>query len=121
LISLAICGAFSPRVFRAGTLAPPIDQHATVDVRIADRGEPQAAVTNTKSDRLPLGAPSSALPPLPASELAVLKPAEAIDYAQAEAERLRSARAEAPDLCQRHGVHGRYFNIGRRQSWKCER
>jgi len=46
------------------------------------------------------------LPDPPAEPAPAIKPAEAIDYAQAEAEKqVRRAHAEAPDLCERHGMH----------------
>ena len=124
--SLAIWCAFALLVFSIGAnpkvakaVVPAIDQDASViDLAVADVDEPQLPAATTKSDQLP---PRSLFPPPSPAEPAVLKPAEAIDYAQAEAERVRSAHAEAPDLCQRHGMHKRYFNVGRRQSWKCER
>ena len=91
-----------------------------IDLAVADFDEPQVpAASAIKGDRLPL---LSALPPSqPTAEPEQLKPAEALDYAQAEAEHIRNARAEALDLCQRHGMHKRYFNVGRRQMWRCER
>jgi hypothetical protein len=87
----------------------------------ADIGEPQVSASAMKSDRLPLPPSLSPSPSPPVAEPVTLKPAEAIDYAQADAEHLRSYHAEAPDLCQRHGMHKRYFTVGRRQSWRCER
>lgn len=110
----------SPNV--TATAAPAITGEAAgIALSVADGDEPQT-VTTTKSDRLLIPPRSSPPPPSPATgEPAVLKPAEAIDYAQVEAEHLRGAQAEAPDLCQRHGMHKQYFNVGRRQSWRCER
>jgi len=126
--SLAIWCAFALLVFTIGaspkaakTVVPAIARDVSViDLAVADVGEPPA--TTTKSDQLPLP-PRSLSPPLTPSpaEPAALKPAEALDYAQAKAEHVRSAHAETPDLCQRHGMHKRYFSVGRGQSWKCER
>lgn len=130
LTSLAIWCAFALLVFTIGaspkvakTVVPAIDRSAgVVALAVADVDEPQLPAVTTKGDQLSLP-PRSLSPqpsPLPA-EPAALKPAEAIDYAQAKAEHVRSAHAEAPDLCQRHGMHKRYFSVGRGQSWKCER
>ena len=71
-------------------------------------------VSTSKSDRLPW--------PLPAKPEPAIKPAEPVDYAQADAEaakKVRRAHAEAPDLCQRHGVHKAWTKDGR--SWRCQR
>ena len=58
--------------------------------------------------------------PAPTPERA-LKPAEAIDYAQAEEERSRHARVEARDICERHGMHKHYFtDRPHHLSWKCQ-
>lgn len=123
LTSLAIWCAFALLVFSIGaspkvttTASLAINQGATViSLTAADVDELQVPATTTKSDRLPL-------PPLsPLAETAVPKPAEAFDQAQAEADRARHAYAAAPDLCQRHGMHKHFFNVGRRQSWRCER
>jgi len=127
LTSLAIWCGFALLVFSIGaspkvptTAAPATNEVAeAVALTVADVEEPQVPASAIKGDRLPL---LSSLPPSqPTAEPEQLKPAEALDYAQAEAEHVRSARAEAPDLCQRHGMHKRYFTVGRRQSWKCER
>ena len=128
LTSLAIWFGFGLLVFAIGaspkvitTVAPATDEGAeAITLAVADVDELQAPATTAKSDRLPLRSPS-APPSSLTAEPAVLKPAEALDYAQAEAEHVRHAYAEAPDLCQRHGMHKRYFNVGRRQSWRCER
>jgi hypothetical protein len=96
------------------------DGDSIIALAVADVDEPQVSASIMKSDRLPLPPPSPSLSS-PAAEAPTPKSAEAIDYAQAEVERVRSAHAEAPDLCQRHGMHKRYFNVGRRQSWRCER
>jgi hypothetical protein len=67
-----------------------------------------------KSDRLLPSAPTPPVEPAP-----VIKPAEAFDYAQAEAEKqVRRAHAEAPDLCERHGMHKVWTN---RYAWRCRR
>ena len=132
IVSVAIIGAFallvfipiggSPRVSPMATAAPQaIDQNAPViDLTEGEVDEPQVPVTTTKSDRLlsPLG---SLQPPSPSTaEVAALKPAEAFDYAQAEAEKkVRHAYAEAPDLCQRHRMHKVWTNDGK--SWRCRR
>ena len=128
LASLAIWCGFALLVFIIGasqkvtTTAAPATNDAAggFDLAIADFREPQvSAASATKGDRLPLL--SSLPPPQPTPEPEQLKPAEALDYAQAEAEHVRRAHAEALDLCQRHGMHKRYFKVGRRQSWRCER
>jgi hypothetical protein len=128
LTSLAIWCGFGLLVFIIGaspkvtTTAASATNEAvkTIDLAVADFDEPQVSPASAvKGDRLPL---LSSLPPSqPTAEPEQLKPAEALDYAQAEAEHVRSAHAEALDLCQRHGMHKRYFNVGRRQSWRCER
>ena len=129
LTSLAIWCAFALLVFTIGaspkvtTTAAPVSNAPgdPIAFATADVDEPQVSAGAIKSDRLPIPPASSPLPSAPVAEAATLKLAEAIDYAQVQAAQLRSARAEAPDLCQRHGMHKRYFNVGRRQSWRCER
>jgi hypothetical protein len=129
LVSLTIWCAFAALVFSIGasprvptTATPAVNpNHRVIALTVADVDEPQAPATTTKSDRLPLTPRSSTMPSPPDAEPAALKTAEAFDYAQAEAEQVRRAHAEALDLCQRHGMHKRYFNVGRRQSWRCER
>jgi hypothetical protein len=125
--SLAIACAFALLLFTIGatprvtaTTAPAVARGSALTVAEADG--PQESASSRKGDRLPLP-PRSSPPPssLPAAEPAAPKPAEAFDYAQAEAEQVRGVHAEAPDLCQRHGMHKHYFNVGRRQSWRCER
>lgn len=132
IVSVAILGAFallvfvpiggSPRVSPMATAAPQeINQNAPViDRTDGEVHEPQVSVTTTKSDRLS-SPPGSLLPPSsPIEEVASLKPAEAFDYAQAKAEKkVRRAYAEAPDLCQRHGMHKVWTKDGK--SWRCRR
>jgi hypothetical protein len=124
LTSLAIWCGFGLLVFAIGaspkvttTVAPAATNEGAraIALAVADVDELQAPTT-AKSDR-PLP-PPSLLPSPPTAETAAPK---ALDYAQAEAEHVRHAYAEAPDLCQRHGMHKRYFSVGRRQSWRCER
>lgn len=128
LTGLAIWCGFALLGFTSG-VSPKVTKRAApatneaveaIDLAVADFDEPQVpAASAIKGDRLPL---LSSLPPSqPTAEPKQLKPAEALDYAQAEAEHVRSARAEALDLCQRHGMHKRYFTVGRRQMWRCER
>ena len=91
--------------------APAIDENLPViSLAVADA----LPVSTPKSDRLPWTPPAK-------TEQAI-KPAEPIDYAQAEGEavkKVRRAHAEAPDLCQRHGMHKHFTNGGR--SWRCRR
>ena len=69
-------------------------------------------VSTAKSDRLPW--------PPPAKPEPAIKPAEPFDYAQAEVEKkVRRAHAEAPDLCQSHGMHKVWTKDGK--SWKCRK
>jgi len=57
--------------------------------------------------------------PTPSILTEALKPAEAIDYAQAEEERSRHARVEARDICERYGMHKQYFtDRPHHLSWK---
>jgi hypothetical protein len=132
IVSVAILGAFallvfipiggSPRVSPMATAAPQaINQDAPVIALTEGQvREPQVSVTTTKSDRLPSPLGSSLSPSPPIEEVAALKPAEAFDYAQAEAEKkVRRAYAEAPDLCQRHGMHKVWTKDGK--SWRCRR
>ena len=116
IVSVAIWGAFallviaigpSPKVSTMATAVPAIDQDVSVVYLAAAEALP---VSTAKSDRL-------ASPP--AEPEPAIKPAEAIDYAQAEAEKkVRRAHAEAPDLCQRHGMHKVWTN---RYAWRCRR
>src|SRR4051794_23077986 len=113
LTSLAIWCAFALLVFTIGaspkvtTTAAPVSKAGGDGIAFAtaDVDEPQVAAGAIKSDRLPLPPPSSLLSPPPVAEAATPKPTEAIDFAQVQAAQLRSAHAEAPDLCQRHGMH----------------
>src|ERR1700740_1872018 len=92
ILSMAIWGGFALLVFAIGpgpkvsptaTAVPAIDQNEPVISLAAAEALP---VSTAKSDRLPW-------PPLAEAEPAI-KPAEAIDYAQAEAEKkVRRARA----------------------------
>ena len=118
IASIAIWGAFAllvvaigpgPKVSPMATAVPAIDQNEPVISLAAAEALP---VSTAKSDRLPW-------PPLAEPEPAI-KPAEAIDYAQAQAEKgVRRAYAEAPDLCERHGMHKVWTKDGR--SWRCRR
>ena len=125
IVSVAIWCAFAllvitvgpgPKLSPTATLAPAIGQ----DVRIipltrADAdADVRLPVSTMKSDRLLPSAPTPPVEPAP-----VIKPAEAFDYAQAEAEKqVRRAHAEAPDLCERHGMHKVWTN---RYAWRCRR
>jgi hypothetical protein len=114
---LAIWSAFallvarpSQKVTPVAIVAPAIDENVpVVSLAIADA----LPISTSKGDRLPS-------PPLAKPEPA-MKPAEPIDYAQAqaEAEKVRRAHAEAPDLCQRHGMHKVWTKDGK--SWRCRR
>jgi len=118
IVSVAIWCAFGllvvalgpgPKVSPMATAVPAIDQNMPViSLAVADA----LPVSTAKSDRLPW-------PPAAETEPAI-KPAEAFDYAQAEAEKkVRRAHAEAPDLCQRHGMHKVWTKDGK--SWRCRR
>jgi hypothetical protein len=97
-----------PNVSPMATGVPAVDQNVGVISLAAAEVLP---VSTAKSDRLPW-------PPRAEPEPAI-KPAEAIDYAQAEAEKkVRRAHAEAPDLCQRHGMHKVWTS---RYAWRCRR
>ena len=132
IVSVAILGVFAllvfipiegnPRVSPLATAASQaINQNAPViDLTEGEVHEPQVSVTTTKSDRLPSPPGFLLSPSPPIEEVATLKPAEAFDYAQAEAEKkVRRAYAEAPDLCQRHGMHKVWTKVGK--SWRCRR
>jgi len=119
IVSVSIWSAFALLVFAIGpgpkvspmaTAVPAIDQNVgVISLAVAEA----LPVSTAKSDRLPW-------PPHAEPEPAI-KPAEAIDYAQAEAEaekKVRRAHAEAPDLCQRHGMHKVWTN---RYAWRCRR
>ena len=117
IVSLAIWGAFAllvvaigpgPKVSPVANAVPWIDQNEPV---ISPAVAEALPVSTAKSNRL--------LPP-PAEPEPAIKSAEAIDYAQAEAEKkARRAHAEAPDLCQRHGMHKVWTKDGK--SWRCRR
>ena len=120
IVSVTIWGAFALLVVAIGpsskvspmpTAAPAIDEN----VRVISLAVAEALpVSTSKSDRLPW--------PPPVKPEPVLKPAEPIDYAQADAEaekKVRRAHAEAPDLCQRHGMHKAWTKDGK--SWRCRR
>jgi hypothetical protein len=122
IVSVAIWCAFALLVITIGpgpTVSPTARAPAIgKDVRIipltlAD-ADVQLPVSTIKSDRLPRSAPTAPVEPAP-----VIKPAEAFDYAQAEAEKqVRRAHAEAPDLCERHGMRKVWTN---RYAWRCRR
>jgi hypothetical protein len=120
IVSLAIWSAFAllvavrpnqKKMTPVAAVAPAIDESVpVVSLAVADA----LPVSTSKGDRLPW--PSLAKPE-PA-----MKPAEPIDYAQADAEtenNVRRAHAEAPDLCQRHDMHKVWTKDGR--SWRCRR
>ena len=120
IVSAAIWGAFALLVVAVGpsskvssmpTAAPAIDENVRViSLAVADA----LPVSTSKSDRLPW--------PPPAKPEPAMKPAEPIDYAQAEVEaekKVRRAHAEAPDLCQRQGMHKAWTKDGK--SWRCRR
>jgi len=119
-VSVAIWGVFALLVMAVGpnskvspmpTANPVIDENVRViSFAVADA----LPVSTSKSDRLPW--------PPAAKPKPDMKPAEPIDYAQAEAEaekNVRRAHAEAPDLCQRHGMHRVWTKDGK--SWRCRR
>jgi hypothetical protein len=117
IVSVAIWGASALLVIAIGP-APKVSPMATVPA--IDKNMPVISlavaeawpVSTAKSDRLPW--------PPPAEPEPAIKPAEAFDYAQAEAEKkVRRAHAEAPDLCQRHGMHKVWTKDGK--SWRCRR
>ena len=117
IASVTIWGAFALLVVVIGpgtkvapmATAVPIDQNEAVISLAAAEALP---VSTAKSDRLP--------GPLLAEPEPAIKPAEAIDYAQAESEkRVRRAHAESLDLCARHGMHKVWTKDGR--SWRCGR
>jgi hypothetical protein len=114
IVSMAILGVFAllmvviPKVSPVATAVPVVDQNERVISLAAAEALP---VSTAKSDRLPW-------PPLAEPE-PTIKPAEAIDYAQAEAEKVRRAHAQAPDLCERHGMHKVWTKDGK--SWRCRR
>jgi hypothetical protein len=125
IVSVAIWGAFALLVVVVGpsskvspmpTAAPAIDENVRViSLAVADA----LPVSTSKSDRLPGPLPAK---PEPAKPEPAIKPAEPIDYAQADAEaekKVRRAHAEAPDLCQRHGMHKVWTKDGK--SWRCRR
>jgi hypothetical protein len=118
IVSVAIWGAFAllvvaigpgARVSPRATAVSAIDQNVPViSLAVAET----LPVSTAKSDRLPW--------PPPATPERAIKPAEAFDYAQAEAEKkVRRAHAEAPDLCQSHGMHKVWTKDGK--SWKCRK
>jgi hypothetical protein len=99
------------RVLPRATAVPAIDQNVP-DISLAAADAVQ--VSTAKSDRLPW--------PPPVEPEPVIKPAEAFDYAQAQDEaekKVRRAHAEAPDLCQRHGMKKVWTKDGK--SWRCRR
>ena len=108
---LVAVGRPSLKVSPMATAAPAIDKNVPViSLAVADA----LPVSTSKSDRLPW--------PPPAKPEPAIKPAEPIDYAQAEEEaerKVRRAHAEAPDLCQRHGMHKSWTKDGK--SWRCRR
>ena len=119
--SVAFWGAFSLLVVAIGP-GPKVSPVATVVPAIDDQNVPVISlavaeafpISTAKSDRLPWPPP---VDPEPA-----IKQAEAFDYAQAEAEaekQVRRAHAEAPDLCQRHGMHKVWTKDGK--SWRCRK
>ena len=116
IVSVAFWGAFALLVIAIGP-APKVSPMATVPA--IDKNMPVISLTvaealpvsTAKSDRLPW--------PPPAEPEPAIKPADAIDYAQAEAEKVRRAHAEGPDLCQRHGMHKVWTKDGK--SWRCRR
>ena len=118
IVSVAIWCAFGllvvaigpgPKVSPTVTVVTAIDQNVPAISFTVAKALP---VSTAKSDRLPW--------PPPAKPEPAIKPAEAIDYAQAEAEKkVRHAHAEAADLCQRHGMHKVWTKDGK--SWRCRR
>jgi len=116
IVSVAIWCAFGLLVVAIGP-GPKVSPMATADTAI-DRKVP--VISLTVADALSVSTAKSDLKPSPAEPEPAIKPAEAIDYAQAEAEkRVRRAHAEAPDLCERHGMHKVWTKDGK--SWRCRR
>jgi hypothetical protein len=117
IVSVAIWCAFGllvvaigpgPKVSPTVTAVPAIEQNVPAISLTVAKALP---VSTARSDRLPSP---------PAEPEPTIKPAEAIDYAQAEAEKkVRRAHAEARDLCQRHGMHKVWTKDGK--SWRCRR
>ena len=119
IVSVAIWCAFGllvvaigpgPKVSSTVTAVTAIDRNVQAISFTVAKALP---VSTAKSDRLPSSTPPNELEP-------AIKPAEAIDYEQAEADKkVRRAHAEAPDLCQRHGMHKVWTKDGK--SWRCRR
>ena len=131
IVSLAILGVLAllafisigrgPKASLVATAAPQVINQNAQGIALSEGevDDPQVPVTATKTDRLssPLVSPQ---PPSPSTaEVTAPKPAEAFDYAQAEAEKVRRAHAEVPDLCQRHGMKKVWTQDGK--SWRCRR
>ena len=116
IVSVAIWCAFGLLVVAIGP-GPKVSPMATALTAI-DQNVP--VISLTVADALPVSTAKSDRQPSPAEPEPAIKPAEAIDYAQAEAEKkVRRAHAEAPDLCQRHGMHKVWTKDGK--SWRCRR
>ena len=126
IVSVVIWSAFallvavgpSSKVSPKATAAPTIDENVPViSLAVADT----LPVSTSKSDSLLSSPPAKPEPAIRPAEPAI-KPAEPIDYVQAEAEaekKVRRAHAEAPDFCQRHGMHKAWTKNGK--SWRCRR
>ena len=116
IVSVALWCAFGLLVFAIGP-GPKVSPTVTV-VTAIDQNVP--AISFTVAKALPISTAKSDRLPSPAESEPAIKPAEAIDYEQREAEkRVRSAHAESPDLCQRYGMHKVWTKDGK--SWRCRR
>ena len=116
LALLMVAVGFAPKVSPIAAAVPAIEQNEPlISVAVAEAWP----VSTARSDRLPWPPPAE---PPPAGAKPDIKPAEAFDYAQAQAEtekKVRRAHAEAPDLCQRHGMQKVWTKDGK--SWRCRR
>jgi hypothetical protein len=119
IVSVAIWCAFGLLVVAIGP-GPKVSPTATT-VTAIDQNVPAISLTVAKALPVSTSKSDSLLSsPPPAEPEPAIRPAEAIDYAQAEAEKkVRRAHAEAPDLCQRHGMHKVWTKDGK--SWRCRR
>jgi hypothetical protein len=110
IVSVAIWCAFGLLMVAIGP-GPKVSPMATA-VTAIDRNVP--VISLTVADALPVSTAKSDRQPWPAEPEPPIKPAEAIDYAQAEAEK-RVRRAH----CERHGMHKVWTKDGK--SWRCRR
>src|SRR5215475_14483451 len=108
IVSVAIWCAFGLLVVAIGP-GPKVSPMATA-VTAIDQNVP--VISLTVADALPVSTAKSDRQPPPAEPEPAIKPAEA-------EKRVRRAHAEAPDLCERHGMHKVWTKDGK--SWRCRR